>query len=344
MAHIRRKALLAVLGAAVAACGLVCTAAAQTNTGTTIGQFMLIEPNARIAGMGNAGVSMYEGLGSAYYNPSLAARETGYQLSFTHSAWFAGITYDYAAASMALGSLGQIYGSLTALNSGDIEVRTVNQPQGTGELFKVSDIALALGYAKQITLRFAAGAQVNYAQENIWHSSVSTVTFNIGTLYRLSENGLRIGSSLSNFGTRGAFNGADLRFTYDNTPAVFGDNSQLPGSRFTDPFPVPVLFRVGLGMPYQPNHDTKVIVAADLFQPHDNTESMSVGAEATLKDRVSLRAGWQNLFLQDSEVGLALGAGLQGRLDVYHYHCDYAWADEGRLGHVHRISLGLSFQ
>jgi hypothetical protein len=343
MASHALKILIATTAAAAAlACASV--ASAQTNTGTTIGQFLLIEPSARIAGMGNAGVSMYEGLGSAYYNPALAARETGYQLAFTHSAWFADITYDYAAASMAIGSLGQLYGTLTALNSGDIAVRTVNQPLGTGELYSVSDIALGLGYAKQISYRFAAGAQVNYMQENIWHSSVSTITFNIGTLYRLSDHGLRIGSSLSNFGTHGAFNGADLRFTYDNTPSVYGDNSQLPGSRYTDPFPVPVLFRVGLGMPYELSHDTKLLVAADLFHPNDNTESMSIGAEATLKDRLALRAGWQNLFLQDSEVGLTLGAGLSGKLDVYHYHCDYAWADEGRLGHVHRLSLGLTFQ
>ena len=31
-------------------------ASAQTNTGTTIGSFTLVEPSARIAAMGNAGV------------------------------------------------------------------------------------------------------------------------------------------------------------------------------------------------------------------------------------------------------------------------------------------------
>ena len=85
MATHARKVLLATI-LLTAALALAGPAHAQTNTGTTIGQFLLIEPSARIAGMGNAGVSMYEGLGSAYYNPALAARETGYQLAFTHSA------------------------------------------------------------------------------------------------------------------------------------------------------------------------------------------------------------------------------------------------------------------
>lgn len=324
------------------ACGAG-TAFAQSNTGTTMGQFLRIEPSARIAAMGNAGVSNYEGLQGAYYNPAAIGSVTGYQVTFTHSAWFADIAYDYVAAAIPLGSWGTAYASATSLNSGDIEVRTVAQPLGTGERYRVSDVALGLGYGRQISLRFAAGAQVNYVQETIWNTSVSTMTFNVGTLYRVSENGLRIGSSLSNFGTRAAYSGRDLRIIYDADPANHGDNSALPGEQFTDPYAVPVMFRVGLGMPYKLGTDARLLFEADAFHPNDNSESVSLGAEYSLKNMLALRAGWQNLFLLDSEVGLTLGAGLQGTLDAYHYRCDYAWADQGRLGHTHRLTLGLEF-
>ena len=59
---------------------------------------------------------------------------------------------------------------MTALNSGDIDVRTVDQPLGTGERYTVSNVALGLGYGRQITSRFAAGLQVNYVTERIWHT------------------------------------------------------------------------------------------------------------------------------------------------------------------------------
>ena len=55
------------------------SAAGQTKTGTTIGQFLLIEPSARIAGMGNAGVSAWEGLDATYYNPAVIGLLGGYQ-------------------------------------------------------------------------------------------------------------------------------------------------------------------------------------------------------------------------------------------------------------------------
>jgi hypothetical protein len=318
-------------------------ASAQTNTGTTIGSFLEIEPGSRVAAMGNAGVSAFDGVQSLYYNPASAGRVTSSEVMFTHSAWIADITYDYAAVAIPFGGWGTSFASVTSLNSGEIDVRTVSQPLGTGERYSVNDIAIALGFGRQISPRFSAGGQVNFVQETIWHSTAAMTTISIGTLYRVSEKGLRIGSSLSNFGTRGAFNGRDLRFTYDASPPTNGDNSTLPATQFTDAFAVPVTFRVGLAMPFEFKDEQKVLLEADAFHPNDNSESVSLGGEYTLNDMVSLRLGWQNLFLKDSEVGGTAGAGIAGRVDTWRYRCDYAWADQGRLGHTHRLSLGVAF-
>jgi hypothetical protein len=316
---------------------------AQTNTGTTIGSFLEIEPVARIAGMGNAGVSAYDGLQSLYYNPAAAAKAQSFEALFTHSAWIADIAYDYAALAVPLGGWGTSYATITSLNSGEIDVRTVEHPEGTGERYSVSDIAIGLGFARQISQRFSAGGQVNLMQETIWHSSAMAATFNVGTLFRVSEKGLRIGSSLSNFGTRAGFDGRDLRFTYDANPSTNGDNSTLPASQFTDAFAVPVTFRVGLALPVELTAQQKLMFEADAFHPNDNSESMSLGSEYSVADRVAVRLGWQNLFLQDTEVGLTAGAGVQGRLDDWRYRVDYAWADQGRLGHSHRLTVGIGF-
>lgn len=334
-----KNRILVALLAFAAAAG---PASAQTNTGTTIGQFQLIEPDARVAGMGNAGVSMYEGLRAVYYNPASIGRVKSIEAVFSHSAWIADITYDWVGIAIPLGTRGTAYGTVTSLNSGEMDVRTVDQPLGTGERFRVTDVALAVGYGRQVTPRFSAGGQVNYAQETIWHTSASTVTFNVGTLFRVSENGLRIGSSLSNFGTRGGFDGRDLRFTYDDEPDQNGDNSTLPAERFTDSFSVPVLFRVGLGLPVSLGDMHRMLLVADAFHPNDNAESVSLGAEISHRDLVALRAGWQNLFLRDSEVGITLGAGLRARYEAIEYRVDYAWADHGRLGGTHRLTVGVN--
>jgi len=316
---------------------------AQTKAGTTIAQFLKIEPGARAAGMGNAGVSLYDGIQSVYYNPAALGSLSKSAVQFTHSDWYAGITYDYAAGALTVGGVGNIFASVTSLSSGDIDVRTVDQPLGTGERYSVSDLAVGLGIGRQLTSRFGVGIQVNYLTESIWHTSLNALTLSVGTVYMLADNGARIGASISNLGTTARFTGGDLAIQYDADPGAHGDNSSLPADQLTDDFPVPILFRAGIAVPRQLSPDSKVLVEVDAFHPSDNTESMSGGAEWTLKNILSLRAGYQHLFEQDSDLGLTLGAGLQGVLGDMLFQADYAWAEHSSLDDAHRITFVINF-
>ncbi|MDZ7338330.1 MAG: PorV/PorQ family protein [candidate division KSB1 bacterium] len=318
-------------------------AGAQTKTGTTVGQFLLIEPSARYAGMGNAGVASSDEIGACYYNPGALGALTGYGLQVTHSSWLADISYDYVAALVGVGQIGNLLFAVTSLQSGEIDVRTVEQPLGTGERYTVSDIALGVGYGRQVTDRFSLGIQVSYVQETIWHSSLATVAINVGTLYRLTPSGLRLGASISNFGLAARYQGRDLRIQYDNDPRRYGDNSSLPGEIYTEKFPLPVLFRVGLSWPFRLSDRHQLCAAVTAFHPSDNTESLSLGMEWRAFGAVALRAGYQNLFLQDSEVGLTLGAGARVAFGDGQLQIDYAWADHGRLQSTQRFSLGFIF-
>lgn len=334
------------------ACGLVALgsllaaappAFAQSKVGTTFGQFLMIEPSARFAGMGNAGVSFYDGLDAAYFNPAAVVGESGREAQFTYASWFAGIGFSHVGAALPFPNLGTFYASATVLQSGNIPVRTVSQPLGTGEQFGVTDLAIGLGYGRDLGGRVAVGLQANYVQESIWNTSASAWTINLGTLYRVRPDGLHIGASMTNFGTDATFDGRDLRIAYDQDPETYGDNGTLPGEKFTGDYSVPVLFRVGVGMPYRINENTRLRVAVDAFHANDNAESVSGGGEVVFKESLALRAGWQNLFLNDSEMGPTLGAGFHGRFQEVRYDFDYAWGDYGRLGDAHRLTLGVQF-
>lgn len=334
-----RKAVLVLAVLAVLAVLVPGSTLAQSKTGTSIGQFLLIEPGARLAGMANSGVALAEGIQSVYYNTGALGQMEGAEFQFTHSNWFADIGYEYVAVAYPAPSYGTFFASVTALNSGDIDVRTVEQPLGTGERYKVNDLAIGIGYGRPITDRFAAGLQVNYIDETIWHSSLSTFTFNVGTIYKLSGHGAKLGASISNYGLRARYQGRDLAVQYDADPSEHGDNSALPADQYTDKFSVPVLFRVGISYPHRLDETNSLLVALDGFHPSDNDESVSLGGAWTYKEAFSLRAGYQNLFLKDSEVGLTLGAGLQGAVADFRFQFDYAWADFGRLKETHRFTF-----
>jgi len=316
---------------------------AQSNTGTTIGQFLLIEPSSRYAAMGNIGVASADEIGAAYFNPGAIGKLNGYGLQFTHSLWLADITYNYAIALISLGETGNLYFNVTALNSGDIDVRTVEQPLGTGERYTVSNIAIGAGYGRQLTNRFSMGLQVNYIQERIYHSSLSTVSLSVGTMFDLIKDGLVLGASISNYGLPASYSGRDLRVQYDLDKDKYGDNSALPGNAVTGEYPLPVLFRVGLSYSYQISENQNVQMEMDAYHPNDNTESLSFGAEWLIMKSLALRAGYQNLFLKDSEVGLTLGTGLNLKVAGYQFNFDYAWADHGRLQNAQRFTAGFIF-
>ena len=318
-------------------------AQAQSKTGTTVGAFLSIEPSAHIAGMGNAGVTNYSEPEAAYYNPGSIGNFHGKSAELTHSLWLADITYDYGILTFEVGDAGNLYATMTSLNSGEIDVRTVAQPLGTGERYTVSDVAAGVGFARQISERFSAGIQLNYIQETIWHSALDAYSISVGTIYRIAPDGFHLGASISNFGTRGKFDGRDLRVLYDQNIATNGDNGNLPAQLYTDNFPLPVMFRVGVGLPIRVGEADKINMAVDAFHPSDNTESISFGAEYLFENTFALRAGYQNLFQQDSEVGLTVGAGVQYEMVGYKLNFDYGWADHGRLKDTHRITVGLSF-
>lgn len=317
----------------------------QSKTGTTIGQFLKIEPSSRIVGLGNAGASLFGEVSSIFYNPASLGRLDGSDVQFTFNRWLADITYNYLAAGINVEGVGTFALVGTALNSGEMDVRTVEQPLGTGERFSVKNIALGLGYGLMLTDRVSVGIQINYINETIWHSSLSTFGINFGVQYQLSEGGLTLGASVSNFGGRAAFDGRDLYINYDFEPKKFGDNDQLPAELRTNAFPLPTIFRAGISHKFNLSSNLKLIVSADATHPNDNVESINLGGELTFLDNFFLRGGYRNLFLPDAEGGLVLGSGVNLQISQsINIRFDYAFADYGRLSEAHRISVGLGFK
>ena len=326
---------------------LLCVAAlglhAQTKTGTTIGQFTLIDAGARSAAMGGAGVTSSSEAMASFCNPGALGALEKSDLQFTYNQWLAGIAVSNAIAAVRIGSIGTVSVAVTNLSSGDIPVTTVEQPLGTGEQYNVSDLLIGIGWGMAVTDRFSFGIQVNYVSERIWHSSLTVFGMNIGTIYKLSPDGLCIGASLVNFGTKGRFDGTDLRVSYNEDPIRYGDNSTLPATLNTDYFTLPIVFRVGLGYPLVLDGANKLTLAVDAIHSSDNAESVNMGAEWAFQSVLFLRVGYQSLFVKDSEVGLTAGGGVQWDGLGYDLRLDYAWASFGRLGGIHRVTLAFAF-
>jgi len=316
-----------------------------TNTGTTSAAFLEVGIGARSMGMGGAYVAVAEDASTLYWNPAGLSRIQQASGSFEQVNWITDISFNFLAATIPLGnnvgSVGVFVNSMTVPNQA---VRTVQYPDGNGEEYSASSIALGLSYARSLTDRFSIGVNIKYLSERIWHEQGHSLAFDIGTIYDTGFDGLRIGACISNFGSGLELSGSDLIIFYDSDPIHLGNNDKIMGQLMTDEWPLPLNMQFGLAYTMNPGAGLQLTLAADALHPINASESVNLGAELKLFNLFFLRSGYKSLFQKDSEAGLTMGAGLNYRLfgssDI---RIDYAYADMGRLGGISRYTLGLTF-
>ncbi len=317
-----------------------------SKVGTTAATFLEIPVGARAIGMGGAFVGTADDVTSLYWNPAGVARLDHSEAIFTHTSWIADMSFDYAALSLPLENFGTLGLSFTSLTMPDMIVRTVERPEGTGERFTAGSFAVAAHYARTLSDKFSIGFTAKYISETIWDMSANGFAIDVGTLFTTDFlNGMRIGASISNFGTDMKLAGRDTRTFHPIDPTKLGSNNQIPQNIEMDGWHLPLNFQFGIAVDVVKSDENRLTVAVDALHPTDNYESLNVGAEYGFQNTFFVRGGFQSLFLTDSEGGLSLGAGIL--TDLFgagvKARADYAYSDFGRLNAVHIFALSVLF-
>ena len=313
--------------------------------GTTAVPFLKIGVDARASGMGNAFTAVGGDISSMYWNPGGMADVQGIQFVFVNNNWLYDITINYLAFAMNLRNNGVFGGSIINLGSPEQLVRTVEEPEGTGEYFNVMDMAITFSYARRLTDKFSIGGNIKYIQQTIWHSSARAFAVDFGSLFITPYKDIWIGASLTNWGNSMQMDGRDLRFSNDPDPNNEGNVEFINASYETDKYPLPLMFRVGIAGELIKTQQMRVSFALDAMHPNDNLEAVNAGVEYAFAETFFLRAGYANLFRKDSEEGLTLGGGLKYRIwgTPNLLNINYSFTDYNRLNGVSRISIGMQF-
>ncbi len=312
--------------------------------GTTAADFLSLSQGARATAMGSAFVGVANDQSAMFWNPAGLAKIDGIGIMVDHTNWLADIAYNYIAASYNLGGMGTVGFSFISSSYGDMKVTTVDAPNGTGQVFSVSDIAFSIGYAINLTDNFAIGFNPKIIYQSIWEASAVGFAMDLGVLYKTPFDGIVLGMSISNFGTKMQMQGSTTLVTYDPDLTSTGNNGKIPANLSTDYWSLPLNFRVGLAYSPISTENNKVTIAVDALHPSDNYESVNVGAEYVFKDIIALRGGYKSLFLQNSEESFALGFGVkQILLGNVALRVDYAYQNFGRLNYIQKFTLGVSF-
>jgi len=315
-----------------------------TRVGTTAAQFLKLGAGARAIALGGAQVAEGRDLSSLYWNPAGLARLRGSNIQLNTTRYLAEVDYNMVAFGTEIRSIGSVGLSILLLDSGDMEVRTESEPEGTGEMFKAQSFALQATFARNLTELFSIGGSLKYIQERIWHSSASAFAFDIGTLFTTPFDGLRLGASMSNLGPKMRMDGRDILFSEDPSPNTDGTAEIVNAQYRMDAHSLPLIFRVGVAWDAYDTGTHRLLITTDAAHPNDNAEYINSGIEYSFRELLSIRFGYRNLFEPDGEQGLTAGASLQLRVDrSLRTSFDYAYADFGRLTQTHWFTVNIGF-
>lgn len=341
---VQRNNILPVVGSFLALWLIAGSALAQNKVGTSAAAFLSIATDARAAAMGSAHVAVEGGPNAVHWNPASLARIGGSGVDFVRADWFVDSQYHHVAAGIET-PIAHLGLSVMVLDYGEMEVTTISNPEGTGELFNPQDLAIGLTMARNITNRFSAGATVKYVRQKIWNEKASGSGLDLGVFYQAGVRNLRIGMSMSNFGSDMTLSGKDLRRAIDIDPNIVGNNPRLGAELETDEWPMPLTFRVGIALDPWTSENQRITVSMDAMHPNDNSESASFGFEYAFHEFFFLRGGYRQAFSDVvDDGGLTGGFGLAYRVsNTVTAHFDYVFQDYGDLGTPQMWTLGATF-
>ncbi len=299
--------------------------------GTSSGSFLKIGVGARAVGMGEAFVAVANDPSAIYWNPAGLASLLRQEVQLSHIGLPADINYEYLVYVLPSRRLG---GSL-AIQAGVLDTQLDEtdefHPFGTGRTFTYSDFLVGVAYGRRWTDKLLVGAGVKYVREDLGSQIggplTSSFLVDLGSIYYLGISSVRIGMSLSNFGS-------------DMTPGGSYTSPVTGEVRNYDGFDPPIQFRYGLAFEAFENAQQRFTVATEIVQPADNSPRIKTGLEWAWQSHLALRTGYNfnaDVMRFSAGAGLVIPAG-QSRGAI-----DYTYTDGGPLGRVNRLSLGFRF-
>lgn len=271
----------------------------QNRAGTSAAPELRIPVGSRYVAMGGADVALVSGLEAIYWNPAgLSVNSGDANAMFSYRQYIADMNMSFAAVSGNFGEFGTIGVSFRDLSIGDINVTTMDAPDGTGEIISPTFFVVGLTYSKLLSDRISIGANVNIISESWTGVSATGLSLDFGVQYRnlFELPGLSVGVAVKNLGTT---------MEYDGTALWVQGNEISEGRDVTfyqiGSQPAELPSEISLGVSYIRNIDeeNKLTIAGTFVNNNYTFDDYRAGLEYSYRDIFFVRGGY--LFSPESD-------------------------------------------
>lgn len=294
---------------------------AQAGPYTTF-DFLRLEMNARAAALGNSFLTVRNDPAILFFNPGGISTLEQPAGSFGFLKFLLDVNAGHLSYVQQVQDWGWFGAGVIYVNYGSFD-RTDRSGNQLGT-FGAGELALSLSYGN-VYENLHYGGSVKFIYSSIDVSTATALAVDAGLLYTIPAENINLGLSVLNVG-------AELN----------------PYENLREPLP----FEVKLGISKKLEHLPLLINLNfhKLNDPQDNLlqhfTAFSLGGEFTLSDHLQLRLGYNNERRRELKIDDAAGlagfsAGLGVKVAAYSF--DYGFASFGKIGSVHRFTIGTTF-
>ncbi|MBT3208576.1 MAG: PorV/PorQ family protein [Bacteroidetes bacterium] len=262
----------------------------EQRAGSAGAQELLINPWARSSGWGTANISCTRGLESVFMNVAGTAFTQGTELIYTHSLWLKGtdIAINAFGFSQKVGESGVISLALMSMDFGDIEMTTVEMPEGGFGTFNPRYTTIMLSYAKEFSNSIYGGATVKIINEAIPDLSAGGVAFDAGIQYITGiDQQIKFGITMQNVGPTMKFSGDGLSHRQED-----GLGPQRTVEDRSAEFELPSLIRIGASYDFNFADRQRLTLAGNFTSNSFSKDQYHFGMEYDYKNILFLRGGF----------------------------------------------------
>lgn len=278
---------------------LACSANLQAGNKDRIGQSgaseLLINPWTRSNGFGSANTASSVGLESVHLNVAGLAFTQKTELLFSRTSYLTGSETNINAfgLSQRLSETSVLGLSVMSMDFGDLDVTTVDLPEGGSGTFSPQYINVGLSYAREFSNSIYGGLTLKTISESIADASALGVAFDAGIRYVSGEKeNLKFGIALRNVGPK-------MQYTGDGfATKVSLNDEEITLSQRTEGFELPALLNIGM------SYDYYLLAKADssgtnMISDHRITGAAAFTSNSFGKDQfhLGLEYGFRNLFM-----------------------------------------------
>ena len=327
----------------------------QNRNGTTAANFLEIDVGSAASAMGGAYVCMTHDVSSLYWNPANIVYLDNNELLLIHEPWIANTNRYIVASAIKIDNANSLGLYFNYLDYGDIEVTNIMNQDGTGEFYNPKEYSIGLSYAKKFVNWFSFGTSLKYISSKIWHNTAGATALDLGVLIRTHffsitesrRDGLRIGMSISNYGSKMQYDGIDLLNPIDIS-SEYGNYGNVEGQFRIQEWELPLFFRLGIAVKPLVSQLSELTLAIDAIHSNNNNEYINLGSEFIFspisRTKFYLRSGIKGLFMVDGEFGPTFGFGMKYKLKSGQgIKLDYSYRNIITFDNTYNYTLSLTF-